>query len=424
VDAPASVPVGASMHVVVRATSLVRGQPAPVSAVNLFLEITVRGGAGVRWKAAKTNRLGLADVDLLALAVPTEYTLSAYADKGRRYAVAPPRSRSAADEAGRLGPSAMTRARPGRQLRLVVVVLVALLVPLACTARPPPIGAPVPGPAAGPAGSDPVIGAAGDIACAPAGEVTPAGCHQQVTSDLLIDMVPTAVLALGDLQYETGRRSGFEEVYARTWGRLKRITRPVPGNHEYKTAGAKGYFDYFGAAAGDPAKGWYSYDLGAWHLIALNSECDHVGGCGPGSPQERWLRGDLAAHRNACTLAYWHRARFSSGTHGNYEAYDAFWRALYEAGADLVLNAHDHNYERFAPQDPDGRPDPARGIREFVVGTGGKNHYAIKVVKANSEVIGQPFGVLKLTLRPSGYEWRFLSEAGGGFADAGSGRCH
>ena len=198
----------------------------------------------------------------------------------------------------------------------------------------------------------------------------------------------------------------------------------MPGNHEYLTRAANGYFSYFGAAAGDPATGYYSFDVGAWHVVALNSNCSAVGGCASGSPQERWLRADLAAHPAACTLAYWHHPRFSSGEHGNEPAYDAFWRDLYAAGADVVLNGHDHDYERFAPQDPSGGSDLARGVREFVVGTGGKNHYRFLTLQPNSQVRdATTFGVLELTLHRTSYDWRFLPEPGKTFTDSGSAVC-
>jgi hypothetical protein len=275
-----------------------------------------------------------------------------------------------------------------------------------------------------PASPDPVVAAAGDIACASDEPVTPTTCHQQATSDLLMDAAPTGVLALGDQQYDRGLLGGFMNSYESTWGRLKAITHPVPGNHEYLSGGAD-YFDYFGPAAGDRSKGYYSYDIGSWHLIALNSTCGRVGGCGRGSPKERWLRADLAAHPARCTLAYWHHSRFSSGGHHSYKAYDAFWRALYAAGADVVLSAHDHDYERFAPQNPDGKPDKGRGIRQFVVGTGGKNLHRIGRAEANSEVRRSGgFGVLLLTLHARGYDWRFVPENGGGTPDGGSGSCH
>ena len=276
--------------------------------------------------------------------------------------------------------------------------------------------------------------AAGDIACAPGARETASACHQRQTSDILLASPLDAVLALGDLQYDCGAASGFRESYDPTWGRLKSVTHPAPGNHEYGTNGADcdpagqaaGYFGYFGAAAGDPGKGYYSFDVGAWHVIALNSNCSSAGGCGAGSPQEAWLRTDLAAHPAACTLAFWHYPRFSSGVHGNITATKAFWSDLYESGADLVLSGHDHDYERFAPQTPDGVADAARGIREFVVGTGGKGFRSFPAApEANSEARqADTFGVLKLSLRPSGYGWEFVPEAGGTFADSGSASCH
>jgi hypothetical protein len=210
----------------------------------------------------------------------------------------------------------------------------------------------------------PVIAAAGDVACDPAGPSFHGGkgvadaCHMDATAKLLLDLDPVVVLTLGDNQYENGTLAKFRRSYHLSWGRLKARTRPAPGNHDYETAGAAGYFDYFGAAAGHRSTGYYSFDVGAWHLIALNSECAHVGGCGKGSRQERWLRADLATHPTRCTLAYWHKPRFSSGMHGNDATYDALWQALYAAGADVVLVGHDHDYERFAPRRP--TPGPTR----------------------------------------------------------------
>jgi hypothetical protein len=247
----------------------------------------------------------------------------------------------------------------------------------------------------------------------------------KATSDLLVGAGLDAVLLLGDNQYEDGTLAKYQASYAPAWGRVKAVTHPAPGNHEYATAGAAGYFAYFGAAAGDPAQGWTSFDLGGWHLVALNSNCAAVGGCGPGSPQQQWLANDLAAHRGACLLAYWHHPRFSSGPHGDDPTSQPFWDDLYAAGADVVLNGHDHIYERFAPQTPAGAADPARGIRQFVVGTGGKNLTGIFQVRANSEVRdAATFGALELTLYPNGYAWRFRPEAGKTFTDSGLGVCH
>jgi len=241
----------------------------------------------------------------------------------------------------------------------------------------------------------------------------------------LLEANPGTVMALGDLAYPNGTPDDFK-CYHKTWGRVKDRTRPAVGNHEFHSTGASYYFQYFGAAAGDPKTGYYSYDLGAWHIVVLNSECQQVGGCEAGSSQEKWLRADLAAHPVGCTLAYFHKPRFSSGlNHGNDPEVGAFWQALYDYNAELILNGHDHDYERFAPQDPGGNADPKRGIREFVVGTGGKNHREFGIRKSNSEVRNNhAFGVLKLTLKTTGYDWKFIPEAGKTFTDSGSGSCH
>ena len=241
----------------------------------------------------------------------------------------------------------------------------------------------------------------------------------------LLDQLPGTVMAVGDLAYPDGSKENFV-CYDKTWGRAKSRTRPAVGNHEFHSAHGTPYFDYFGAAAGDPKTGYYSYELGTWHVVVLNSECQDVGGCEAGSPQEKWLRADLATHPVACTLAYWHKPLFSSGSaHGNDLTVKPLFQALYDANADLVINGHDHDYERFAPQTPDGAADAARGIREFVAGTGGKNHRPFGEPKRNSEVRdATAFGVLKLTLKPSGYDWQFIPEAGKTFTDSGSGNCH
>lgn len=277
--------------------------------------------------------------------------------------------------------------------------------------------------------TDPIIAAAGDIACQPlastGAENTDSTCQMQATSDLLLDQDLTAVLPLGDLQYERGEGSGFQQSYDPTWGRVKAISHPVAGNHEYYSKNAADYYQYFGKVAGDPAKGYYSYDIGNWHIIALNSNCQAVGGCEAGSPQEQWLQQDLDHHLQACTLAYWHHPRFSSGIHGNSQDLDAFWQALYKAKAEIVLNGHDHHYERFKPQTPTTKLDIKNGIREFVVGTGGRNLRPVLQVQANSAVQNSDsYGVLKLTLRPHGYAWQFVSIAGQSFSDAGEDICH
>jgi acid phosphatase type 7 len=275
------------------------------------------------------------------------------------------------------------------------------------------------------------IAAAGDIACDPRSSAFNGGigqgleCRQLATSKLLAGRRYAAILALGDLQYEDGAFPRFLASYGRSWGRFKARTRPVPGNHEYESGNADGYFRYFGAAAGDSAKGYYSFDVGRWHLVALNSNCSAVGGCGAGSQQEQWLRADLTRHASArCTLAYWHHPRFSSGEHGSDATYTAFWQALYAANADVVLVGHDHDYERFAPQAPNGALDRARGVRQFVVGTGGKGLRTFPSVRPNSIVRDvTSLGVLELALGPDRYAWRFRP-AVGTFMDRGSARCH
>ena len=241
----------------------------------------------------------------------------------------------------------------------------------------------------------------------------------------LLDEISGTVMTVGDLAYPDGSKENFV-CYDKTWGRARSRTRPAPGNHEFHSSGATPYFDYFGVLAGDPKTGYYSYELGSWHIIVLNSECKDVGGCESGSPQERWLREDLAAHPAACTLAYWHKPLFSSGSaHGDDLTVKPLWDALYKANADVVVNGHDHDYERFAPQTPEGVSDSARGIREFVVGTGGKSHRPFSEPKPNSEVRdATAFGVLKLTLKSKTYDWQFIPEEGKTFTDSGSGACH
>jgi acid phosphatase type 7 len=233
---------------------------------------------------------------------------------------------------------------------------------------------------------------------------------------------------LGDNAYPEGPAEDFEECYEPSWGQFKDRTRPVPGNREYETAGASGYFEYFGKAAGDPDEGYYSYDLGSWHLIALNSNCgvEEIR-CGPGSPQGRWLEEDLDANdEEACTLAYFHHPLFTSGSYRpGIDRVERLWEILYAAGVDVVLNGHDHNYQRFAPQDPEGRADPEDGIRQFVVGTGGRSNYQISRPIANTEVYNDDaYGVLQLTLRPKRYEWEFVPVKGEIFSDSGVTRCH
>ena len=286
--------------------------------------------------------------------------------------------------------------------------------------------------------ADPVIAAAGDVACSSSssnyngGNGTADKCRQKYTSDLLVNAGLATVLVLGDSQYESASLSGLNNSYHPTWGRVKSITRPAAGNHEYKTTGAAGYFDYFNGVgqatgpAGDRSKGYYSFNVGTWHLIALNST-DHctIISCAAGSAQETWLKADLAANPNYCTLAYWHDPRFNSGHDGNADEMAPLFQALYNADADVVLGGHAHSYERFAPQNPSGALDNARGIRQFVVGTGGAFFTSISTPKPNSQVRqNNTYGVLKLTLHPTSYDWQFVSESNKPFTDSGTGQCH
>ncbi|HEY4428207.1 MAG TPA: metallophosphoesterase, partial [Solirubrobacteraceae bacterium] len=291
---------------------------------------------------------------------------------------------------------------------------------------------------------DPVIAAAGDIACGTgdAGEAQPGvACEQQSTSNLLSGGGLTAVLALGDDQYEQGTLSDFMNYFDPTWGRFKSIMRSVPGNHEYTdpAGGAAGYFDYFDGVGnetgpeGSRALGYYSFDIGAWHFIAVNSNCStstggwKPGGCAAGSTQEEWVRSDLAAHKSSCTLAFWHHPVYSSSSQpdGASPFMSAIWADLANAHADIVLNGHAHDYERFALQNATGGLDATAGLREFVVGTGGRNLYPFATVKPNSEARNSTtFGVLRLTLHPHAYDWKFQATPGGTFTDAGSQQCH
>ena len=283
------------------------------------------------------------------------------------------------------------------------------------TARP---ATAVPSSSTTPPPNDPVVIAAGDIAsCSSSGDERTAA---------LLDQHPTAVVVtLGDHAYDRGTTDEFDDCYDPSWGRSRSRTRPSPGNHDYATRAAVGYFDYFGAAAGDPANGYYSYELGSWQVVALNSNCTAVS-CAPGGPQERWLRERLAAHPGVCTLAYWHHPRFSSGTtHGSSGTVGPLWQALYDHDADVVLQGHEHNYERFGALDPSGRIDTRRGVRSFVVGTGGRSHYRLGEPITGSEAQNDDtYGVLHLTLHADAFTWRFVAEEGRTFFDAGSASCH
>lgn len=266
------------------------------------------------------------------------------------------------------------------------------------------------------AAADPVLVAAGDIAdCSLSGDTATAK---------LLDGIIGTVATFGDDAYPDGSAADFSQCYEPTWGRHRARTRPAPGNHEYRSAAAGPYFAYFGSAAGAGGKGWYSYSLGTWRIIVLNSNCTEVGGCGPDSPQLAWLKSTLATYAGANVLAYWHHPRFSSGEHGGASSMQAAWELLYAYGADVVLNGHDHDYERFARQDPWRRADTPFGIREFVVGTGGASVRARASTAANSQVFSSTNGVLKLTLGGTSYSWQFVPIAGKTFTDTGTSPTH
>lgn len=318
--------------------------------------------------------------------------------------------------------------------------------PTATLATPPPAasaasrttaatGSPRPHPPAAAAtrqghGGSTTIAATGDMVCDPVrpgadgdGDGTgPNQCQQMQVSDLVVARHPDAFLTLGDNQYVDGTLTAYRSTYGPSFGRLLTITHPVPGNHEYKDGNGGGYYAYFGARAGNPSRGFYSYDLGGWHLVALNSNCSAVS-CATGSAQERWLRADLAAHPAACTLAYWHHPRWSHGVHGNTAAVAPLVRALADGRADVILNGHDHDYERLAPGDANGAADP-NGIREFVVGTGGRSLRAASGGDRTEAINTRSFGALFLTLSPHRYSWNFVSSNGTGFTDTGSATCH
>jgi chitodextrinase len=265
---------------------------------------------------------------------------------------------------------------------------------------------------------DPVVAAAGDIADCTVED-------DEGTAALLDALQPTRVLALGDSVYQSGTDAEFAGCYDPTWGRHKAITSPIVGNHEYKTPAASGYFNYFGPAAGDPQKGYYAFDLGAWRLYALNSNCEIVS-CSSGSAQEQWLRADLAANPRSCLLAYAHHPRFASRTDSSRDnaSLASLYKAFFEAAGDIWLTAHDHNYERLTRLDPAGAIDLADGARHFIVGTGGTHLDPFGVPVTGSELRERnTHGVIKLTLRSAGYDWQFLPEAGGSFADGGSDTC-
>jgi hypothetical protein len=281
------------------------------------------------------------------------------------------------------------------------------------TPTPPPVPTPTPTPGTG---STAVLVGAGDIASC--------GLTADTATANLIKGIAGTVFTAGDNAYEDGTAANFADCYQPTWGAFKDRTNPTPGNHDYETPGAAGYLGYFGVRAAPAGAPWYAYDLGAWRIYALDSNC-FVVGCDPGGTQYEWLRADLAANPRTCVLAYWHHPRFSSGQHGNDAEVGPFWDLLYAAGAEVIVNGHEHDYERFAPQTPNAISDAAAGIRQFVVGTGGASLRSFGTTKANSQVRHSgSHGVLKLSLSDAGYTWDFVPVAGKTFTDSGSGACH
>ena len=290
------------------------------------------------------------------------------------------------------------------------VAIVLVVVVSACGANP--IG-PGPSPSPSPPDTTATLVGAGDIGWCGA-DGGPA------LTAALLDTISGTVFTVGDNAYFNGSILDYSQCYDPTWGRHKTRTRPIPGNHEYIAPGAAGYFGYFGDAAGTQGEGWYAYRLGAWHVFALNSETSAF----PGSAQYVWLRNELAANPTRCALAYFHTPLFGSGANGSNTQMQAVWALLQDSGVEVIVSGHNHSYERFAPQDSNGRPDP-RGIREFVVGTGGAPLTGFRSVVANSEVRdSNAWGVLKLTLKPDAYDWQFVPVAGQTFSDGGTNMCH
>jgi hypothetical protein len=271
----------------------------------------------------------------------------------------------------------------------------------------------------------PGVGKPRTVTLVGAGDIARCGVAADRATANLVREIPGTVFTLGDNVYPDGASAHFRDCYGPTWGKFKGRTKPTLGNHDYHNSTARPYFDYFGAKAGPRGRGYYSYDRGSWHIVALNSNCAKVGGCGFRSRQGRWLRRNLAKHRARCTLAYFHHPLFSSGEHGNEPAMRPIWRILFRANADVVVNGHDHDYERFAPQGPSGARRLKRGIREFVVGTGGAEHRPFDAIKPHSRARNaHTSGVLKLRLSSGSYHWRFVPIAGRSYTDSGEDRCH
>lgn len=257
-----------------------------------------------------------------------------------------------------------------------------------------------------------------------AGDIARCDSQDDESTAALAAAHPGTVLVLGDNAYEDGSRRDYRDCYQPSWGRLLDRTLAVPGNHDHQTAAALGYFDYFGARAGPAKRGWYALTLGAWRLITLDSECSAVGGCGRGSPQYEWLAAELDEHPSPCTIVAFHRPRYSSGFHGDFAEIDPLWRLVVDAGADVVLNGHEHSYERLGPMDADGHAD-AKGVGAFIVGTGGALLRGFDDVVETSQVrIDDRHGVLVLQLADGTFDWTFRSTPDDMVEDQGMGACH
>lgn len=258
-----------------------------------------------------------------------------------------------------------------------------------------------------------------------AGDIANCGAAGAIATAKLLEQNQGVIFTAGDNAQRLASLDFYNSCFGESWGKYLPRIRPALGNHDYETPGAAGYFSYFGAAAGEAGQGYYGYNLGAWRVIVLNSNCAQVGGCGADSPQGQWLKNELAVNPALCTIAYWHQPYFNSGNHSSDEEVKPFWEILNQAGAEIVLNGHAHDYERFAPQTPDGVRDDLNGIREFVVGTGGYAANAFEKIMPNSEARSTGvFGVLKLELNSGEYKWQFIPVAGEKFTDSGSGKCH
>jgi hypothetical protein len=325
----------------------------------------------------------------------------------------------------------MTLQRPRHARRGIPTTLIAIVVLLltglgSAVALPrllPPVGPADPGSAAPDASPSAVVGANVFVG---AGDVGVCDSDWDSKTGALIEPIPGTVFMLGDGAYDNGTVQEFADCYGRAWGSFRDRTYPVAGNHEWYTEKAGGYFGYFGERAGSPTRDWYSMDLAGWHIIFLDSECGHVDGCGQESAQGKWLAADLAkTDPAACVMALWHHPRWSSGHHGNDPRTEYFWRLLYANGADVVLNGHEHLYERYVPIDPNGAPDRKAGLTEFIVGTGGAPLRRIVKLNPTSAVHdSKTHGVLRLTLHADSYDWAFVPVAGSSFTDSGTGQCH